>query len=265
MAVLPTLIKNVQDEHGSDAALELGMMLGFFDVVAELGNIKGDVVSFQVSNAFEQVPVAEKARELPRIIAAAYRTIGRNSLGAKPVTVPKAHQQSQQQNQKTDKDGRPFFQKISWKNKQKGNQQRDQGSRASSPTRPASEHTYDLRDRATIKSPDRFHVPDTSSARSFQAPSDTRRSGGGQLDRRGSTPPQGRDQPRQTERKSDEKPRFKPQFEKKKVAALTVNKDATDSANTTAERNMGSNTARQCSRSDYSQGGSVTTSDRDSN
>lgn len=75
---------------------------------------------------------------------------------------------------------------------------------------------------------------------------DSRKSGGGQQDRGGSAPQQGRDQPRQFEQKQKqgEKPCFQQQFDKKKVAALIINRDATDGANATPERDMGSDTFR---------------------
>lgn len=78
------------------------MLVGSFEVVSDLilGNIKGDAVNFQVANALERVADADKPRELPRIIAAAYRTTGHNSLGVKPFTVSKPPQQPQQQSQK---------------------------------------------------------------------------------------------------------------------------------------------------------------------
>lgn len=152
---------------GSLAALELGMRLvGVFDIVCDmiLANVKGEAVSLHVAQRLEAVSDADKKRELPKIIAGAYKTLGRNRLGMKPFTQAQAQLQQKAQ---TDKDECLFFPKKNWRIKKHGQQQQKQGSRAGSPTPDSSYRTYDLLDRTKIKIPDRFQVPDQRSPRSF--------------------------------------------------------------------------------------------------
>ncbi|XP_078540682.1 uncharacterized protein LOC144826163 [Lissotriton helveticus] len=135
MTVLSEVLKRVQDEHGSEAAVQLGMRLCCSsDVVVDLvlANVKGDAVNFQVANALLAVPDADKPRQLPRMITVAYKTVGRISLGLKPFS---NKEKKQPKVQKSETDEQPKSKKNWPKKKGQGKQQ--QQKQESHPPSPA--------------------------------------------------------------------------------------------------------------------------------
>ena len=84
LAVLPEVLKQVQSEHGVRPALELGMkLLGNFETVSAiiLSNIRCKASALIVQQSLAAIPAVY--RELPRIIAETYNTVGRDTLGVK--------------------------------------------------------------------------------------------------------------------------------------------------------------------------------------
>ncbi|XP_078528170.1 uncharacterized protein LOC144805502 [Lissotriton helveticus] len=115
---LGAVLKRVQNEHGPESAVELGMRLcGTFDVVCDLilANVKGDAVNFKVANALALIPEAEKPRQLARIIVAAYKTVGRNAKGLKAFS---DKEKKQPQGQSSETSGQPKSKKQNWPKKQ---------------------------------------------------------------------------------------------------------------------------------------------------
>ncbi|KAJ1116375.1 hypothetical protein NDU88_004590 [Pleurodeles waltl] len=84
LANLLEVLKQIQDEYGAAPALELGMQLmGNFATVSSiiLSNLKGEAVALAVRMCLRDVPQQDQERELPKIIAETYSSIGRDSLG----------------------------------------------------------------------------------------------------------------------------------------------------------------------------------------
>ncbi|KAJ1130795.1 hypothetical protein NDU88_009142 [Pleurodeles waltl] len=87
LANLPDVLKQIQDEYGAAPALDLGMQLmGNFATVSSiiLSNLKGEAVALAVRMRLLDFRQLDQERELPKIIAETYSSIGRDSLGARP-------------------------------------------------------------------------------------------------------------------------------------------------------------------------------------
>ncbi|KAJ1085411.1 hypothetical protein NDU88_005543 [Pleurodeles waltl] len=79
LANLPEVLKQIQYEYGAAPALDLGMQLmGNFttDSSIILSNLKGEAVALAVRMRLRDVPQQDQERELPKIIAETYSSIG---------------------------------------------------------------------------------------------------------------------------------------------------------------------------------------------
>ncbi|KAJ1210982.1 hypothetical protein NDU88_006344 [Pleurodeles waltl] len=87
LAILSEVLQQIQDEYGAAPALDLGMQLmGNFATVSSiiLSNLNGEEVALAVHMRLRDVPQQDQERELPKIMAETYSSIGRDSLGARP-------------------------------------------------------------------------------------------------------------------------------------------------------------------------------------
>ncbi|KAJ1172012.1 hypothetical protein NDU88_003869 [Pleurodeles waltl] len=186
--------------------------------------------------------VMGKDRELPRIIAETYSSIGRDSLGARP-----QKPQLQGKNSKDNaKQQQPEGTKKRWEKKQQ-TPKKDGGQ---SPQPETPKNRYNLRNRDNLKTPDRYQYTDTCQSGSFQDSSDKRSERGGRSERRTEYVKRRQESQRSTEVsvKQEEKPLLqKQQFKKKKVAAVSV-RHAAQEESSLDEQDMGVSTVRQCGR-----------------
>ncbi|KAJ1214187.1 hypothetical protein NDU88_001813 [Pleurodeles waltl] len=244
LANLPEVLKQIQDEYGAAPALDLGMQLmdNFATVsLIILSNLKGEAVALAVRMLLRDVPQQDQERELPKIIAETYSSIGRDSLGARP--------QKPQFLGKINKDNakqQPEGNKTRWEKKQ----QTAKKERGESPRTETPQTRYDLRNRDNIKTPDRYQYTDTHQSCSFQDSSEKRNERGGRSEQRTEyvKPRQESHRSSEVSVKKEEKPiQQKQQFKKKKVAAVSV-RHATQEEGSLEEEDMGTSTARQCSR-----------------
>ncbi|KAJ1183123.1 hypothetical protein NDU88_008293 [Pleurodeles waltl] len=241
LANLPEVLKQIQNEHGAAPALDLGMkLMRNFDAVSSiiLSNIKGEAVALAIRQRLRETPNMEQERQLPKIISDTYTSIGRDSLGAKPkkLELPST----------THKEGTKQAQEGSKKRWDKEKDLKDRrNKRADSPHPEYSERRYHLRNREDIRTPDRY--TDSRPSRSFQDAPDKRSERGGRQDRRPEYVKEKKDSPQSTIKKEEKTPQQKPQFKKKKVAALTV-KNASGIENTVEEQEVGRDSVGQCGR-----------------
>ncbi|KAJ1088387.1 hypothetical protein NDU88_001544 [Pleurodeles waltl] len=146
LANLPEVLKQIQDAP----ALDLGMQLmDNFATVSSLilSNLKGEAVALAVRMRLRDVPQLDQERELPKIIAETYSSIGRDSLGARP--------QKPQFQGKICKDiakQQPEGNKKRWEKKQ----QTPKKERRESPHMETPQNRYNLRNRDNLKTPDRY-------------------------------------------------------------------------------------------------------------
>ncbi|KAJ1180785.1 hypothetical protein NDU88_006001 [Pleurodeles waltl] len=237
LANLPEVLKQIQNEHGAAPALDLGMKLMHnFDAVSSiiLSNIKGEAVALAIHQRLRETPHKEQERQLPKIISDTYTGIGRDSLGAKPKKLElqgTTHKEGTKQAQEGPK--------------KRGDKQKDfqdrRNKRADSPHPENSERSYNLRNRENIKTPDRY--TDSRPSRSFQNAPDRCSERGGHPDRRPEYVKEKKDLPQSSIKKEEMTPQQKPQFKKKKVAALTA-KNASILENTVEEQDVGSDSVR---------------------
>ncbi|KAJ1136271.1 hypothetical protein NDU88_002688 [Pleurodeles waltl] len=245
LANLPGVLKQIQDEYGAAPALDLGMQLmGNFAAVSSiiLSNLKGEAVALAVRMRLRDVPQIDQERELPRIIAETYSSIGRDSLGARP-----QKPQLQGKNNKDNvKQQQPEGTKKRWEKKQQ-TPKKDGGQ---SPQPETPQNRYNLRNRDNLKTPDRYQYTDTRQSRSFQDSSEKRSERGGRSERRTEYVKPRQDSQRSAEVsvKQEEKPlQQKQQFKKKKVAAVSV-RHAAQEESSLDEQGMGVSTVRQRGR-----------------
>ncbi|KAJ1216668.1 hypothetical protein NDU88_004269 [Pleurodeles waltl] len=245
LANLPEVLKQIQDEYGAAPALDLGMQLmGNFAAVSSmiLSNLKGEAVALTVRMRLRDVPQGNQERELPRIIAETYSSIGRDSLGARP-----QKPQLQGKNSKdTTKQQQPEGTKKRWEKKQ----QTPKKDRGQSPQPETPQNRYNLRNRDNLKTPERYQYTDTRQSRSFQDSSEKRNERGGRSERRTEYVKPRQESHRSTEVsvKQEEKPiQQKQQFKKKKVAAVSI-RHATQEESSLEEQYMGVGTVRQRGR-----------------
>ncbi|KAJ1191472.1 hypothetical protein NDU88_000788 [Pleurodeles waltl] len=244
LANLPEVLKQIQDEYGAAPALDLGMQLmGNFATVSSiiLCNLKGEAVALAVRMRLRDVPQQDQERELPKIIAETYSSIGRDSLGARP--------QKPQFQGKINKDNtkqQPEGNKKRWDK----NQQKPKKEMGESPRMETPQNRYNHRNRENIKMPDRYQYTDTHQSRSFQDSSEKRNERDGRSERRTEyvKPRQESQRFSEVSVKKEEKPvQQKQQFKKKKVAAVSV-RHATQEEGPLEEQELGSSTARQRGR-----------------
>ncbi|KAJ1130739.1 hypothetical protein NDU88_009087 [Pleurodeles waltl] len=179
LANLTDVLKQIQDEYGAAPALDLGMqLLGNFATVSSiiLSNLKGEAVALAVRMCLRDVPLLNQERELPRIIAETYSIIGRDSLGARP----QKPQLQGKNNKDNAKQQQPEGSKKRWEKKQQ-TPKKDGGQ---SPQPETPQNKYNLRNRDTLKTPDRYQYTDTRQSRSFQDSSEKRSERGGRSERR---------------------------------------------------------------------------------
>ncbi|KAJ1136500.1 hypothetical protein NDU88_002916 [Pleurodeles waltl] len=244
LANLPEVLKQIQDEYGAAPALDLGMQLmGNFAPVSSiiLSNLKGEAVALAVRMRLCDVPQQDQERELLKIIAETYSSIGRDSLGARP-----QKPQFQGKNCKENAKQQPEGNKKRWEKKQ----QTPKKERGESPRTETAQNRYNLRNRDNIKTPDRYQYTDTRQSCSFQDSSEKRNERGGRSERRTEyvKPRQESQRSSVVSVKKEEKPiQQKQQFKKKKVAAVSV-RHATQEESSLEEQDMGTSTARQCVR-----------------
>ncbi|KAJ1189733.1 hypothetical protein NDU88_006475 [Pleurodeles waltl] len=211
-----------------------------FDAVSSiiLSNIKGEVVALAIRQRLRETPNLEQERQLPKIISDTYTSIGRDSLGAKPKKL-KLQCNSHKEGTKQAKEG----------SKKRWDKQKDlkakRNKRADSPHPEYSERRYNLRNRENIRTPDRYI--DSRPSRSFRDTPDRRSERGGHQDRRLEYVKEKKDSPQSTRKKEEKTPQQKPQFKKKKVAALRV-KNGSSIENAIEEQEVGSDSVRQHGR-----------------
>ncbi|KAJ1203799.1 hypothetical protein NDU88_007580 [Pleurodeles waltl] len=239
LANLPEVLKQIQNEHRAAPALDLGMkLMRNFNAVSSiiLSNIKGEAVALAIRQPLREHQ--EQERQLPKIISDTHTSIGRDRLGAKPKKLEiqgTTHKEGTKQAQEGPKKCR---------DKQKDFKDR-RNKRADSPHPENSERRYNLRNRENIKTPDRYN--DSLRSRSFQDAPDRHSERGGHQDRRPEYVKQKKDSLQSTVKKEKKTPQQKPQFKKKKVAALTA-KNASILENTVEEQDVDSDSVRQRSR-----------------
>ncbi|KAJ1124470.1 hypothetical protein NDU88_002931 [Pleurodeles waltl] len=245
LANLPEVLKQIQDEYGAANALDLGMQLmGNFAAVSSiiLSNLKGEAVALAVRMRLRDVPQINQERELPRIIAETYSSIGRDSLGARP--------QKPQLQGKNNKDNAKQQQPESTKKRWEKKQQTPKKDGGQSPQPETPQNRYNLRNRDNLKTPDRYQYTDTRQSRSFQDSSEKRSERGGRSERRTEyvKPRQDSQRSAKVSIKQEEKPlQQKQQFKKKKVAAISV-RHAAQEESSLDEQDMGVSTVRQRGR-----------------
>ncbi|KAJ1164321.1 hypothetical protein NDU88_004761 [Pleurodeles waltl] len=245
LANLPDVLKQIQDEYGAAPALDLGMqLLSNFDTVYSiiLSNLKGEAVALAVRMRLRDVPLLNQERELPRIIAETYSSIGRDSLGARPQK-PKLQGKNNKENAKQQQ---PEGSKKRWEKKQQ-TPKKDGGQ---SPQPETPQNKYNLRNRDTLKTPDIYQYTDTRQSRSFQDSSEKRSERGGRSEQRTEYVKPRQDSQRSAEVsiKQEEKPlQQKQQFKKKKVAAISV-RHAAQEESSLDEQDVGVSTVRQRGR-----------------
>ncbi|KAJ1185895.1 hypothetical protein NDU88_002681 [Pleurodeles waltl] len=179
LANLPEVLKQIQDEYGAATALDLGMqVIGNFATVSSiiLSNLKGEAVALAVHMRLRDIPQLDQERELPRIIAETYSSIGRDSLGARP--------QKPQFQGKGSKDATKQQQPEGTKKRWEKKQQTPKKERGESPRPETPQTRYNLRNRDNLKMPDRYQYTDTRQSRSFQDSSEKRNERGGRSERR---------------------------------------------------------------------------------
>ncbi|KAJ1154554.1 hypothetical protein NDU88_007303 [Pleurodeles waltl] len=236
LANLPEVLKQIQDEYGAAPALDLGMQLmGNFATVSSiiLSNLKGEAVA---------LAVRMRLRDVPRIIAETYSSIGRDNLGARP----QKPQLQGKNNKDNAKQQQPEGTKKRWEKKQQ-TPKKDGGQ---SPQPETPQNRYNLRNRDHLKTPDRYQYTDTCQSRSFQDSSEKRSERGGWSERRTEYVKPRQDSQRSAEVsvKQEEKPlQQKQQFKKKKVAAVLV-RHAAQEESSLDEQDMGVSTVRQRGR-----------------
>ncbi|KAJ1172156.1 hypothetical protein NDU88_004006 [Pleurodeles waltl] len=187
------------------------------------------------------VPQQDQEREVPKIIAETYSSIGRDSLGARPQKTP-----FQGKINKDNTKQQPEDNKKPWEKKQ----QTPKKERGESPRTETPQNRYNLRNRDNIKTPDRYQYTDTRQSRSFQDSAEKRNERGGPSERRIEyvKPRQESQRSSEVSVKKEEKPiQQKQQFKKKKVAAVSV-RHATQEEGSLEEQDMSSSTARQRGR-----------------
>ncbi|KAJ1169430.1 hypothetical protein NDU88_001323 [Pleurodeles waltl] len=244
LANLPEVLKQIQDEYGAAPALDLGMQLmGNFATVSSitLSNLKGEAVALAVHMWLRDVPQQDQERELPKVIAETYSSIGQDSLGARPQK-PKFQGKSNEDNSKQQPEGN----KKHWDKKQQTpKKEKGESLRTETP-----ENRYNLRNRDNIKTPDRYQYTDTRQSRSFQDSSEKRNERGGRSERRTDFV-----KPRHESKcslevsvKKEVKPAQQKQpFKKKKVSAVAV-RHATLEEGPLEKQELGSSIARQRGR-----------------
>ncbi|XP_078533553.1 uncharacterized protein LOC144819605 [Lissotriton helveticus] len=233
MSVIPDVLKQIQDEYGPEPALTLGMKLlkDFKQVSAILlANIKGEAANVAIHQRLKETDIADQPAEIARIIEKSYEELVRDSLGGIPSW--EGNKQSYPKEKRFQTRGR---------SPRRRERSPDQGRK--SPQREPSVKKYNLRNRDNIKKPDRYQDNDTRPSQSFQTSSQ-------KSERRG------RSEHREEHVKSKDKepahPNKKLQFPKKKVASIKVINNAENTEDTTEKRRMGSDNARQRSRSEHS-------------
>ncbi|KAJ1189034.1 hypothetical protein NDU88_005786 [Pleurodeles waltl] len=245
LANLPEVLKQIQDEYGAAPALDLGMQLmGNFATVSSiiLSNLKREAVALAVRMRLREVPQIDQERELLRIIAETYSSIGCDSLGARP----QKPQLQGKNNKDNAKQQQPEGTKKHWEKKQQ-TPQKDGGQ---SPQPETPQNRYNLRNRDNLKTPERYQYTDTRQSRSFQDSSEKRSERGGRSERRTEYVKPRQESQRSTEVsvKQEEKPlQQKQQFKKKKVAAVSV-RHAAQEESSLDEQDMGVGTVRQRGR-----------------
>ncbi|KAJ1181564.1 hypothetical protein NDU88_006769 [Pleurodeles waltl] len=151
LANLPEVLKQIEDEYGAALALDLGMQLmGNFATVSSiiLSNLKGEAVALAVRMRPRDVLQQDQERELPKIIAETYSSIGRDSLGARPQK-PKFQGKINKDNSKQQPEGN----KKCWDKKQQTpKKERGESPRTETPQNSkfwTVEHTRTLRELQT--------------------------------------------------------------------------------------------------------------------
>ncbi|KAJ1124468.1 hypothetical protein NDU88_002929 [Pleurodeles waltl] len=245
LANLPEVLKQIQDEYGAAPALDLGMQLmGNFAAVSSiiLSNLKGEAVALAVRMRLRDVPQINQERELQRIIAETYSSIGRDSLGARP----QKPQLQGKNNKDNAKQQQPEGTKKRWEKKQQ-TPKKDGGQ---SPQPETPQNRYNLSNRDNLKTPDIYQYTDTRQSRSFPDSSEKRSERGGRSEPRTEYVKPRQDSQRSAEVsiKQEEKPlQQKQQFKKKKVAAVSV-RHAAQEESSLDEQDMGVSTVRQRGR-----------------
>ncbi|KAJ1159637.1 hypothetical protein NDU88_000143 [Pleurodeles waltl] len=244
LANLPEVLKQIQDQYGAAPALDLGMQLmGNFVMVSSiiLSNLIGEAVALAVRMRLRDVPQQDQERELPKIIAETYSSIGRDSLGARPQK-PQFQGQICKENAKQQPEGN----KKRWEKKQ----QTPKKERGESPRTETPQNRYNLRNRDNIKTPDRYQYTDTPQSCSFQDSLEKRNERGGRSERRTEYVKPRQESQRSSEvsvKKEEKLIQQKQQFEKKTVAAVSV-RHATQEESFLEEQDMGTSIARQRGR-----------------
>ncbi|KAJ1135003.1 hypothetical protein NDU88_001449 [Pleurodeles waltl] len=244
LANLPDVLKQIQDEYGAAPALDLGMqLLGNFATVSSiiLSNLKGEAVALAVRMRLREVPQINQERELPRIIAETYSSIGCDSLGARPQKPQLQNKNSKDNAKQQQSEGT----KKRWEKKQQPKQNEGQSPQPETP-----QNRYNLRNRDNLKTPDRYQNTDTRQSHSFQDSSEKRSERGGRSERRTEYVKPRQDSQRSAEvsiKQEEKLLQQKQQFKKKKVAAVSV-RHAAQEESSLDEQDMGISTVRQRGR-----------------
>ncbi|KAJ1125708.1 hypothetical protein NDU88_004131 [Pleurodeles waltl] len=112
---------------------------------ASVHSVMGEAVALAVRMRLRDVPQINQERELPRIIAETYSSIGRDSLGARP----QKPQLQGKNNKDNAKQQQPEGSKKPWEKKQQ-TPKKDGGQ---SPQPETPQNKYNLRNRDTLKTP----------------------------------------------------------------------------------------------------------------